>query len=104
MATVPEAQKQQMKYMSYMMPIMMIFMSINLPASVALYWFVGGIFSIIQQVITVYIIRPMLRKRVEEEYQKNPPKISKNTTQRKDVTETNTKQKNISHQKASKKS
>ncbi|MCS4488845.1 membrane protein insertase YidC [Streptococcus sciuri] len=84
--TAPEAQRSQMKTMTYTMPLVMLFMSISLPASVALYWFVGGIFSIIQQLIATYIIKPRLRKRVEEEYKKNPPRAI-TPKYRKDVTQ-----------------
>ena len=61
-------------------------MSISLPASVALYWFIGGIFSIIQQLVTTYVLKPKLRRKVEEEYTKNPPKAYKANNARKDVT------------------
>ena len=95
----PEAQRSQMKTMTYTMPLVMLFMSISLPASVALYWFVGGIFSIIQQLITTYIMKPRLRQRVEEEYKKNPPRVS-TPKRRKDVTQKpkNTNQAAISQQ------
>ena len=81
------------------MPLVMLFMSISLPASVALYWFVGGIFSIIQQLITTYIMKPRLRQRVEEVYKKNPPRVS-TPKRRKDVTQKpkNTNQAAISQQ------
>lgn len=82
---VPEEQRQQMKSTMYIMPIMMAVMSFSLPASVGLYWVVGGFFSIFQQLITTYLIKPRLRKQVAEEFEKNPPKASK-TTARKDVT------------------
>ncbi|MBM7635608.1 membrane protein insertase YidC [Streptococcus saliviloxodontae] len=81
---VPEAQRQQMKVMMYYMPIMMAVMSFSLPSAVGLYWFVGGIFSIVQQLITQYMLKPKLRKRVEEEYKNNPPKAFKSA--RRDVT------------------
>ncbi len=84
--SVSEEQRAQTKSMMYMMPIMMIFMSINLPASVAIYWLVGGFFSIIQQLITMFIIKPKLREKVEVEFENNPPKPYKSTTVRKDVT------------------
>ena len=48
----------------YSMPIMMIFFGISSPAAVILYWFVGGIFSIIQQLITNYIIKPRLKEKL----------------------------------------
>ena len=41
---------------------------------------------ILQQFIVNYIIRPKLRKKVHEEYAKNPPKASKTSGARKDVT------------------
>jgi YidC/Oxa1 family membrane protein insertase len=45
--TMAEVQGQ----MVYMMPIMTTIISINFPSGLALYWVVGNIFSIIQQVI-----------------------------------------------------
>lgn len=69
---VAEEQRAQMKTMMYAMPLMMFFMSINLPASVAIYWFVGGIFSIIQQLIVTYILKPKLREKIAAEFEANP--------------------------------
>ncbi|MGT2935095.1 membrane protein insertase YidC [Streptococcus castoreus] len=86
MMAVSEEQREQMKTMMYTMPIMMIFMSFSLPAGVGLYWLVGGFFSIIQQLITTYLLKPRLRKQIEEEYAKNPPKSYQTTSPRKDVT------------------
>ncbi|MGT2887780.1 membrane protein insertase YidC [Streptococcus didelphis] len=93
MQAVSPEQRAQMKTMMYTMPIMMIFMSFNLPAGVGLYWFVGGFFSIIQQLITTYILKPKLRQKIEEEYKNNPPKAYTAAKKRKDVTAS---QKNIS--------
>ncbi|EHJ57482.1 membrane protein oxaA 2 [Streptococcus urinalis FB127-CNA-2] len=84
---VPEEQRAQMKSMMFMMPIMMFFMSLNLPSGVALYWFVGGFFSIIQQLITMFILKPKLRQKIEEEFAKNPPKTYSGQKSRKDVTQ-----------------
>lgn len=86
MQAVVEEQRAQMKTMMYTMPIMMIFMTLSLPAGVGLYWLVGGFFSIIQQLITTYIIKPKLRQKIEEEYKNNPPKAYKSNNPRKDVT------------------
>ena len=41
---------------------------------------------ILQQFIINYIVRPKLRKKVREEYAKNPPKASTSSASRKDVT------------------
>nr|WP_249306127.1 membrane protein insertase YidC [Lederbergia citrea] len=48
MATVPEAQKKQMRMMMYISPMMIMFISFSAPAALPLYWVVGGSFLIIQ--------------------------------------------------------
>ena len=96
-----ETQREQLKKMIYMSPLMIVMFSIFSPASVTLYWVVGGFMMILQQFIVNYIIRPKLRKKVREEFAKNPPKASKTSGARKDVTpestaaiSTSTKKKN----------
>ena len=81
-----ETQREQIKKMIYMSPMMIVMFSIFSPASVTLYWVVGGFMMILQQFIINYIVRPKLRKKVREEYAKNPPKASKTSSARKDVT------------------
>ena len=81
-----ETQREQLKKMIYMSPMMIVMFSIFSPASVTLYWVVGGFMMILQQFIVNYIIRPKLRKKVREELAKNPPKASKTSAARKDVT------------------
>ena len=81
-----ETQREQIKKMIYMSPMMIVMFSIFSPASVTLYWVVGGFMMILQQFIINYIVRPKLRKKVREEYAKNPPKASKTSATRKDVT------------------
>ena len=81
-----ETQREQLKKMIYMSPMMIVMFSIFSPASVTLYWVVGGFMMILQQFIVNYMIRPKLRKKVREEYAKNPPKASKTSAARKDVT------------------
>ena len=81
-----ETQREQLKKMIYMSPMMIVMFSIFSPASVTLYWVVGGFMMILQQFIVNYIIRPKLRKKVREEFAKNPPKASKTSATRKDVT------------------
>ena len=81
-----ETQREQLKKMIYMSPLMIVMFSVFSPASVTLYWVVGGFMMILQQFIVNYIIRPKLRKKVREELAKNPPKASKTSAARKDVT------------------
>ena len=81
-----ETQREQIKKMIYMSPLMIVVFSLFSPASVTLYWVVGGFMMILQQFIINYMVRPKLRKKVREEYAKNPPKASKTSATRKDVT------------------
>ena len=81
-----ETQREQIKKMAYVSPITIVVFSLISPASVTLYWVVGGFMMILQQFIINYIIRPKLRKKVREEFAKNPPKASKTSSTRKDVT------------------
>lgn len=48
MSNMPSANQQQMKFMGLLSPIMIVFISLNAPAALPLYWTVGGIFLIIQ--------------------------------------------------------
>ena len=48
MFTMPEQQKQQMKFIGLLSPIMIVFISLTAPAALPLYWVVGGIFLIFQ--------------------------------------------------------
>ena len=96
-----ETQREQIKKMLYMSPLMIVVFSVFSPASVTLYWVVGGFMMILQQFIVNYMVRPKLRKKVREEFAKNPPKASKTSAARKDVTpestaviSTSTKKKN----------
>ena len=98
-----ETQREQIKKMIYMSPMMIVMFSIFSPASVTLYWVVGGFMMILQQFIVNYMIRPKLRKKVREEYSKNPPKVSKTSGARKDVTPESTSVISTSNKKKNKK-
>ena len=64
---------------------MIVMFSIFSPASVTLYWVVGGFMMILQQFIVNYMIRPKLRKKYAKNC-KEPTKASKTSGARKDVT------------------
>ena len=98
-----ETQREQIKKMIYMSPMMIVMFSIFSPASVTLYWVVGGFMMILQQFIINYIVRPKLRKKVREEYAKNPPKASTSSANRKDVTPESTTAITTSNKKKNKK-
>lgn len=78
-------QKKQMKMMSFISPIMIIFFSLNAPAGVTLYWVVGGIFGCIQSLITTLYHKPKVKREIAEHFEKNPVKVVTPTTI-KDVT------------------
>ncbi|KHD84480.1 membrane protein insertase YidC [Bacillus ginsengihumi] len=48
---MPEAQKKQMKFMTLVSPIMILFVSFSAPAVLPLYWTVGGLFLIGQTLL-----------------------------------------------------
>ena len=81
-----ETQRDQIKKMAYVSPVMIAGFSLISPASVTLYWVVGGFMMILQQFIVNYVVRPKLRQKIREEYEKNPPKVSPSAGARKDVT------------------
>ncbi|MBL1228507.1 membrane protein insertase YidC [Enterococcus sp. BWB1-3] len=83
---IPEEQKKTMKSMLIVSPLMIVFMSFQSPAGVALYWVIGGIFSCIQTFITNILLKPKIKAQLAEELKKNPPKQV--VTPIKDVTPT----------------
>lgn len=71
----PEQKKTGLT-MLIMSPVMIIIFSFISPAGVGLYWAVGGIVMVIQQVIITYVMKPRMRKKIEEEFRNNPPKMA----------------------------
>ena len=55
---LPEEQQMQMKFMGLISPIMIVFFSISAPAALPLYWTVGGIFLILQTMLSRKIYQP----------------------------------------------
>lgn len=71
---IPEEQKKTMRSMMIVSPLMIVFMSLKAPAGVTLYWVIGGIFSCFQTFITNVLMKPRIKKQIEEEMRLNPPK------------------------------
>lgn len=89
MATVPKEQQEQMKTTMMITPIMMVWFAFASSNGVALYWLIGGVMAIVQQLIVTYFIKPKMKAKVEEEYRLNPPapyRPQPMTGQPKDVT------------------
>lgn len=60
--TGPAMDNPQMKVMMYIMPFMIIIFGTFLPAALALYWVIGNIISVIQN---IFIYKPFKKKEVE---------------------------------------
>ncbi|KRO08276.1 preprotein translocase subunit YidC [Paucilactobacillus hokkaidonensis] len=71
---MPESQKKQMRVAMFMSPVMILFVSMSSSAGLGLYFFIGGLFAIVQTLI-INLYRPKIRKNIEAEMKKNPPKI-----------------------------
>ncbi|MGN1279103.1 MAG: membrane protein insertase YidC [Limosilactobacillus sp.] len=71
---VPEEQKKQMKMAIWMSPFMTFFISLTSSAGLGLYFFIGGLFAILQTLM-VNAYRPRIRKQIEEEAKKHPVKM-----------------------------
>lgn len=48
---LPDQQKNQMKYLGFLSPAMIVFFSLNAPSALPLYWTVGGLFLIAQTLL-----------------------------------------------------
>ncbi|MCP0886440.1 membrane protein insertase YidC [Ligilactobacillus sp. WILCCON 0076] len=70
---IPEEQKKQMSSMMIASPVMLAVMTYIAPAGLGLYFFVGGIFACLQTLL-INRMRPQIKKRIEKEMKKNPPK------------------------------
>lgn len=53
-------QKKQMAFMGLLSPLMIGFVSFNAPAALPLYWAVGGMFLILQQLLSKKLYQPKL--------------------------------------------
>ncbi|UQS82552.1 membrane protein insertase YidC [Bombilactobacillus folatiphilus] len=69
---VPAEQRQQMKTMLILSPAMTFFISLASSTALALYFLIGGIIVVLQQLISDYIITPRVRKQVDQELKETP--------------------------------
>ncbi|WP_220750824.1 membrane protein insertase YidC [Apilactobacillus xinyiensis] len=70
---MPEEQKKQMKFMILLNPIVILIATLQSPAGLGIYFFIGGIFICIQTLI-INMYRPKIRREILEQAKKNPPK------------------------------
>lgn len=79
MVGVPANQRQQMRMMMLMSPLMIFFISMTSSAGLGLYFFIGGLFAILQTwLINAY--RPRLKKQIAEEAKQHPVKTTSTKT------------------------
>lgn len=57
LANMPKEQQKQMKIMGLLSPVMIVFVSLNAPAALPLYWAIGGGFLIIQTLIAKFLYK-----------------------------------------------
>lgn len=66
-SNLPTEQQQQMKMMGLLSPFMIVFMSLNAPAALPLYWTVGGLFLILQTMLGRKMYQPKTAKNISLE-------------------------------------
>ncbi|WP_295728679.1 membrane protein insertase YidC [uncultured Limosilactobacillus sp.] len=73
MIGMPKNQQAQMRMMMLMSPVMIFFISMTSSAGLGLYFFIGGLFAILQTWL-VNAYRPRLKKQIAQEVQNRPVK------------------------------
>lgn len=76
MLGVPEDQKKQMRMAMFISPVMILFFTMSSSAGLGIYFFIGGLFGIIQSLI-INLYRPHIRRNIEKQLKENPPKVVK---------------------------
>lgn len=71
MVGVPQEQKKQMGATMLMSPVMTFIIAISSSAGLGLYFFIGGLFAILQTLM-VNAARPRIRRRIEKEMKDHP--------------------------------
>ncbi|MCI1290366.1 MAG: membrane protein insertase YidC [Lactobacillus sp.] len=69
---IPEEQKKAMQATVLLSPAMTFFISLSAPGALALYFLIGGIIAIIQQLITTFLLKPTVKKEIEQELKDEP--------------------------------
>jgi YidC/Oxa1 family membrane protein insertase len=71
---IPEQQKKAMQATVLLSPAMTFFISLSAPGALALYFLLGGIIAIIQQLITTFLLTPAVKKDIDRELKNEPIK------------------------------
>ncbi|RLK63240.1 membrane protein insertase YidC [Atopobacter sp. AH10] len=70
--SIPEEQREQMKMMNLMSPMMIGFFSASSPAALAIYWIAGGLIGVLQTFIQNTYLRPRIKEAIDKEIAENP--------------------------------
>ncbi|MCD2256684.1 membrane protein insertase YidC [Agrilactobacillus fermenti] len=70
--SVPEAQKQAMRVSAMMGPITTFIFALIAPAGLGLYFLVGGLIVVIQQIIVTFWMTPRIKKQIDTELKNKP--------------------------------
>lgn len=73
MIGVPKSQQRQMFAAMIMSPVMILFISLSASAGLGVYFFIGGIFAVIQT-LAINAYRPRMRKRLDKQMKEHPIK------------------------------
>lgn len=74
MIGMPAEQRKTMRMTMVISPAFILFITLSAPAGLGLYFFIGGLFACLQTLL-VNMARPRIRRQIEAEMKKNPPKI-----------------------------
>lgn len=74
MLGLPQEQKKQMRYTLLLSPVMILFFTMNSPAGLGLYFFVGGLFACLQTLI-INFYRPRIRREIKEKMKDQPAPV-----------------------------
>ncbi|WP_288530169.1 membrane protein insertase YidC [uncultured Secundilactobacillus sp.] len=74
MIGMPAEQRKTMRMTMVISPVFILFITLSAPAGLGLYFFIGGLFACLQTLL-VNMARPRIRRQIEAEMKKNPPKI-----------------------------
>lgn len=69
---IPQQQKKAMQATAMLNPIMTFFISLSAPGALALYFLLGGLIAIIQQLITTFLITPCVKRETSKKLALQP--------------------------------
>lgn len=105
-SAMPEESQKSAGVSMYVTPIMMLFIGFSSPAGISIYWFISGIFSLLQQAFNNFYYKPKLEAEVQDnmgevkiERKRVPkPKMTAKHEEKQPIVEKNTRDRNNGQQ------